>query len=44
MQFTLLEYIDEAVRMARDFAWTQYGCIEVRLVRDVVAVRRRVGA
>jgi hypothetical protein len=44
--FNLIEApsIDEAVRMAQDFAWPQYGCIEVRPVRDVTAVRRRVGA
>jgi hypothetical protein len=44
--FNLIEApsIDEAVRMAQEFAWTQYGCIEVRPVRDVAGVRRRVGA
>lgn len=44
--FNLIEAdsIDEAVRMAQTFPWTQYGCIEVRPVRDVEAVRQRVGA
>jgi hypothetical protein len=38
------ESIEEAVRMAQEFPWTRYGCIEVRPVRDVAAVRARVGA
>ena len=38
------ESIEEAVRMAQAFPWTRYGCIEVRPVRDVAAVRARVGA
>ena len=44
--FNLIEAdsIEEAVRMAQAFPWTQYGCIEVRPVRDVAAVRARVGA
>ncbi|HMO44495.1 MAG TPA: YciI family protein [Rubrivivax sp.] len=44
--FNLIEAdsIDEAVRIAQTFPWTQYGCIEVRPVRDVAAVRARVGA
>lgn len=44
--FNLIEAdtIDEAVRIAQEFPWTRYGCIEVRPVRDVAAVRRRVGA
>lgn len=44
--FNLVEAasIDEAVRMAQTFPWTRYGCIEVRPVRDVAAVRSRVGA
>lgn len=33
-----------AVRIAQEFPWTQYGCIEVRPVRDIGAVRQRVGA
>ena len=35
---------DEAVAMAEQLPWARYGCIEVRPVRDVAAVRRRVGA
>ena len=35
---------DEAVRIASEFPWTQTGSIEVRPVRDMDAVRRRVGA
>src|SRR3546814_16818128 len=36
--------MDEAVRIASEFPWARTGCIEVRPVRDVDAVRRRVGA
>jgi hypothetical protein len=44
--FNLVEAdsIEEAVKMAQTFPWTRYGCIEVRPVRDVAAVRARVGA
>jgi hypothetical protein len=44
--FNLVEAasLDEAVRMAQEWPWARYGCIEVRPVRDVAAVRRRVGA
>ena len=38
------ESMEEAVRMAQEWPWTRYGCIEVRPVRDVAAVRARVGA
>ena len=38
------EDMDEAVRMAMELPWARVGCIEVRPVRDVDAVRRRVGA
>jgi hypothetical protein len=38
------ETIDDAVRMAQEFPWVRYGCIEVRPVRNVAAVRARVGA
>jgi hypothetical protein len=38
------ESIDEAVRIAAEFPWARTGCIEVRQVRDMDAVRRRVGA
>ena len=44
--FNLIEAvdIDAAVRMAQEFPWASTGCIEVRPVRDMDAVRRRVGA
>jgi hypothetical protein len=44
--FNLVEAdsIEEAVRLAEALPWARYGCIEVRPVRDVAAVRRRVGA
>lgn len=44
--FNLIEAasFDDAVRIAQEFPWTQYGCIEVRQVADVAAMRRRVGA
>jgi hypothetical protein len=35
--------IDEAVRIAAEFPWAKTGCIEVRPIRDIDAVRRRVG-
>jgi hypothetical protein len=35
--------IDEAVRIAAGFPWATTGCIEVRPIRDIDAVRRRVG-
>ena len=35
---------EKAVRMAEEFPWIGTGCIEVRPVRDVAAVRVRVGA
>ncbi len=43
--FNLIEAadIDEAVRMASEFPWTRTGTIEVRPVRDIAKVRRRVG-
>lgn len=43
--FNLIEAadMDEAVRIAATFPWATTGCIEVRPVRDVGAVRRRVG-
>ncbi len=43
--FNLIEAedIDEAVRIASTFPWAKTGCIEVRPVRDIDAVRRRVG-
>ena len=36
------EDIDEAVRIAEHFPWARIGCIEVRPVRDIDAVRERV--
>ena len=44
--FNLIEAadMDEALRIAQSFPWSQTGCIEVRPVRDMDAVRRRVGA
>jgi hypothetical protein len=44
--FNLIEAdsMEEAVRMAEEFPWVGTGCIEVRPVRDINAVRRRVGA
>ena len=36
--------IEDAVRMAADFPWAQTGCIEVRPIRDIDSVRRRVFA
>lgn len=44
--FNLIEAdsIEDAVRIAQEFPWVRYGCIEVRPVRDIAAVRRRVGA
>src|SRR6266702_2888056 len=34
--------MDEAVRIATHFPWAQTGCVEVRAVQDIEAVRRRV--
>ena len=44
--FNLIEAdtMADAVRLAQTFPWVRYGCIEVRPVRDVAAVRARVGA
>ena len=44
--FNLIEAdsMEEAVRIASEFPWASTGCIEVRPVRDMNAVRRRVGA
>lgn len=36
--------MDEAIRIASEFPWTRTGCIEIRPLRDLDAVRRRVGA
>jgi len=44
--FNLIEAdsLDEAVRIASEFPWARTGCVEVRPVVDIGAVRRRVGA
>jgi hypothetical protein len=36
--------MDEAVRIAAEFPWAKTGSVEVRPIRDIDAVRRRVGA
>lgn len=43
--FNLIEAdsLDEAVRIAQEFPWARIGAIEVRPVRDMDAVRQRVG-
>jgi hypothetical protein len=38
------ESMEEAIRMAEGFPWASTGCVEVRPVRDMDAVRVRVGA
>ena len=38
------EDMDEAVRIAMQFPWARTGCVEVRPVRDIGAVRQSVGA
>jgi hypothetical protein len=38
------EDMDEAVKIAMEFPWARTGCVEVRPVRDIGAVRERVGA
>jgi hypothetical protein len=38
------ESMEEAVRIAAEFPWARTGCVEVRPVRDIAAVRQRVGA
>jgi hypothetical protein len=44
--FNLIEARDmeEAVRIASEFPWVRTGCIEIRPVQDIAAVRRRVRA
>lgn len=44
--FNLIEAdsMDEALKIAQTFPWAELGSIEVRPVRDMDAVRRRVGA
>jgi hypothetical protein len=38
------ENMEEAMRIASEFPWAETGCIEVRPVRDISAVAKRVGA
>ena len=38
------ENMEEAIRIAGEFPWADTGCIEVRPVRDIGAVAKRVGA
>jgi hypothetical protein len=42
--FNLIEAEDmeEAVQIATEFPWVETGCVEVRAVQDIGAVRRRV--
>jgi hypothetical protein len=44
--FNLIEAedMDEALRIAAEFPWSQTGCVEVRPLEDMDAVRRRVKA
>ncbi|HEU5219947.1 MAG TPA: YciI family protein [Gemmatimonadales bacterium] len=44
--FNLIEAddMDEAVRIAESFPWARTGCVEVRPVEDMDAVRRRVSS
>lgn len=44
--FNLIEAdsFEEAVRIAAEFPWSRTGSIEVRPIRDMDAVRQRVGA
>ena len=37
------ENMDEAVKMAARFPWARTGCVEVRAIQDIGAVRERVG-
>jgi hypothetical protein len=38
------ESMEEAVKIAAEFPWASTGAVEVRPVRDIGAVRQRVGA
>ena len=44
--FNLIEAdnMEEAVRIALEFPWVRTGCVEIRPVRDIGGVRRRVNA
>ena len=36
--------MEEALRIAEEFPWSETGCVEVRPLEDIDAVRRRVKA
>ena len=38
------ENMEEALKIAAMFPWAETGCVEVRPIRDIGAVRNRVGA
>jgi hypothetical protein len=44
--FNLIEAedMDEAIRIAEEFPWVRTGCVEIRPVRDIAAVRQRVNS
>jgi hypothetical protein len=44
--FNLVEAdsMEAALRLAQQFPWSRYGCIEVRPVLDIAVMRQRVGA
>lgn len=44
--FNLIEAdsMEEALRIAEQFPWAETGCVEVRPVEDIEAVRRRVSS
>ncbi len=44
--FNLIEAedMDEALRIAAQFPWAETGCVEVREVKDIEAVRQRVNS
>ena len=44
--FNLIEAddMDEAIEIAMHFPWASTGCVEIRPVREIAAVRKRVGA
>ncbi|MDQ6830257.1 MAG: YciI family protein [Gemmatimonadota bacterium] len=44
--FNLIEAqdMDEAIEMASHFPWSSTGCVEIRPVRDIEAVRQRVSS
>jgi hypothetical protein len=44
--FNLIEAedMDEAIRIASQFPWVETGCVEVREVKDIGAVRQRVNS